>query len=84
MFKHLTSLAALAALITPALAMGASATEVDANGDGLLTIEEVQAVYPDVSAETFSAMDADADGALNDEEVKAAQDAGMMAMPSDG
>ena len=84
MLKQLTSIAALAALITPALAMGASATEVDANGDGMLTIEEVQAVYPETTAETFSAMDANADGALDDEEVKAAEEAGLMKMPSDG
>ena len=83
MIKQLTSLAAVAALMTPALAMSTSAAEVDANGDGLLTIEEVQAAYPDVTAEGFSTMDANADGALDGEEVAAAQDAGMMA-PSDG
>lgn len=83
MIKHLTGLAAVAALITPALAMSTSAQEIDANGDGLLTIEEVQAVNPDVTAESFSAMDMNADGALDADEVKAAEDAGMMA-PADG
>ena len=78
MFKHLTSVAALAALITPALAMSTSAQEVDANGDGLLTIEEVQVAYPDVTSESFSTMDVNADGALDEEEVKAAQEAGLM------
>ena len=83
MIKHLTSLAAVAALITPALAMSTSAQEIDANGDGLLTIEEVQAVNPDVTAEGFSAMDMNGDGVLDADEVKAAQDAGLMA-PSEG
>lgn len=63
-----------AGLSTTALA----ATEADANGDGMLTLDEVQAIYPEITAETFSAMDANADGALDDTEVAAAQDAGMM------
>ena len=55
-----------------------AATEVDANGDGVLTIDEVQAVYPEITAEAFTAMDVNADGALDDDEVVAAQEAGMM------
>ncbi|MBU2982525.1 EF-hand domain-containing protein [Lentibacter algarum] len=77
--KKLTlTFAALATVMTPALAMGESAVEVDANGDGLLTIEEVQAVYPSVTPESFAAMDANADGALDDAEIKAAEEAGML------
>lgn len=66
-------------LSTAALA----ATEVDTNGDGVLTIDEVQAVYPEITTEAFSAMDVNADGALDDDEVVAAQEAGMMP-PSEG
>lgn len=55
-----------------------AATDADANGDGVLTIEEVQAVMPDVSAETFNAMDTNADGTLDADEVQAAQTAGLM------
>ncbi len=55
------------------------------NGDGLLSVTEVQAVFPDVTAEQFSAMDLNADGALDDAEVQAATEAGMMpAAPSEG
>lgn len=76
---------ALSALCVPALAMGAGASELDSNGDGLLSVSEVQAVYPDVTAEQFSAMDLNADGALDDSEVVAAQEAGVMPeAPSDG
>lgn len=60
-----------------------AATEVDTNGDGMITIEEVQAVYPDVTAEGFSAMDTNADGALDDEEMQAAEAAGLIKAPSD-
>lgn len=55
-----------------------AATDADANGDGVLTIEEVQAAMPDVSTEAFNAMDTNADGALDAAEVEAAQSAGLM------
>ena len=55
----------------------------DANGDGVLTIEEVQAVLPDMDADTFSAMDANGDGALDQAEIAVAQEAGLLP-PSNG
>lgn len=76
--KMTMTAALLTALCLPAYAMGQSAAEVDANGDGLLSIAEVQAVYPDVTAEQFAAMDLNADGGLDDAEVQAATEAGMM------
>lgn len=75
----------LSSLCVPAFAMGAGAAELDANGDGLLSVSEVQAVYPDVTVEQYSAMDLNADGALDDAEISAAQEAGVMpAAPTDG
>ena len=56
----------------------AAVTDADANGDGVLTIDEMQAVMPDITAESFSQMDTNADGALDSAEVKAAQTAGLM------
>ncbi|MBV2360972.1 hypothetical protein KUH32_14490 [Thalassococcus sp. CAU 1522] len=67
----------------PVLAMG-QAAEIDANGDGMLSLDEVQAVYPDVSSDLFLEMDGDADGLLNPDEVAAAQEAGLMPASSDG
>ena len=61
-----------------------AATDIDANADGVLTIDEVQAAFPDITAETFSAMDVNADGALDSDEVVAAQAAGMMPAPREG
>jgi hypothetical protein len=76
---------ALSSLCVPAFAMGAGAAELDANGDGLLSVSEVQAVYPDVTAEQFSVMDLNADGALDDAEIVAAKEAGVMPdAPKDG
>lgn len=74
----MTKLSTLAfmAITVPALAMAQSSA--DANGDGVLTLDEVQAIYPDVTADGFTAMDLNADGALDGDEVAAAQEAGLM------
>lgn len=76
----LTKLALItsAVLAFPAYAMSQSAAEIDANGDGVLTIDEVQAAFPDTTSESFSTMDLNSDGALDDSEVVAAQEAGLM------
>jgi len=77
---HLKTLALIATttLCVPAFAMGQSATQVDANEDGVLTLAEVQAVFPDMSEDQFAAADLNGDGMLEDAEVKAAQEAGLM------
>lgn len=78
-------LTAITPAIVPMVAMADSAdstVEIDTNGDGLLTIQELQAVYPDLTAETFSAVDTNNDGALDDAEMVAAQEAGHMTSPS--
>lgn len=78
--KTMTVVSALA-LGLPALAVAQSSA--DANGDGVLTIEEVQAVMPDVDADGFAVMDANGDGALDADEVAVAQQAGLLP-PSNG
>ena len=66
-------------LLTTGLATAApAATQIDSNGDGLVTMDEISAVYPEVTAEAFSAMDVNSDGALDADEVAAAQDAGLL------
>ncbi len=57
-------------------------TDMDANGDGVYSIEEMQAVFPDLTEETFTTIDANADGVVDADELKAAQDAGML--PANG
>jgi len=82
MTKTLKTLSALGLILAPALAI--AATEVDTNDDGLITIDEMQAVYPDTTAEAFSEMDGNGDGALDDEEMQAAEAAGMIKPLTDG
>ncbi|WP_380055474.1 hypothetical protein ACFE33_00500 [Falsihalocynthiibacter sp. SS001] len=68
----LTTTAAILAFTAPVLA--ASVSELDANGDGMVTIDELKAVNPEVTAEEFAAMDTNGDGSLNDEELSAAEE----------
>lgn len=75
---RIASLTFIAALAFPALVSGQVASSLDTNGDGVLTLDEVQASFPDMSADSFVAMDLNADGALNADEVVAAQEAGLM------
>ena len=78
MNRFALTMAALVTAISPALAMSDSAVEVDTNGDGVLSLEEVQAVWLSVTTEDFETMDANADGSLDDTEIKTAEEAGMM------
>lgn len=74
MKKILMTAVATLALTAPAWAQA----DLDANGDGVVTLDEVQAVNPDVTAEDFSEMDTDSDGVLSPEEVSAAEEAGQL------
>ncbi len=75
---------AVTAFCLPAIAMAATTEEVDTNSDGMLTLEEIQAAYPDFTAGHFAAADANSDEMLDPEELRAAAKAGvMMAAPID-
>ena len=74
MTRTLLSLAVLAA---SALAVSAS-TEFDTDGDGLYSLPELQAAYPDLTAEMYAALDANADGMVDEAELTAAQESGVL------
>jgi len=72
-------LAALTAmLMTPAMAQGVDAA-LDTNGDGMMSFPELQAGYPDLTEEAFTAMDQTGDGLLDVVEVSDAINAGLIA-----
>ncbi len=70
--KLFASVATIAALTAgAALAQDVAFTDVDANADGLLSLEEVQGAAPEVTEDQFNTYDADVDGFLNQEEFTA-------------
>lgn len=56
----------------------ADMAEVDQNGDGVASYEEIAAVYQDVTEEAFAGMDTNGDGSLDAGEMMAAQEAGQL------
>ncbi|SDE97674.1 EF hand [Salipiger thiooxidans] len=68
-------------LILFATFAGAAAAQdsVDINGDGVLTLFEIQAVWPEVSTDGFMFLDRDGDGLLGPEEFEAARQGGHLA-----
>lgn len=68
-------------LIMAAIVIGsmAVAQEVEDNdGDGMYSLEEIQAAYPDVNEDGFAIADTSGDGLLDMNELSAAQDAGLI------
>lgn len=58
--------AALAvSLMATTAAHAAELAEVDKDGNGMVTMEEAKAMWPDMNADAFSGADADGDGSLN-------------------
>ena len=78
MKKTTLALAALATLLTPMLASADMLAELDTNGDRAVTVDELQAVNPDMTAESFSVMDINDDGLLDADEITAAEEAGTI------
>jgi len=86
MLKFVAILLGMGLVANSAIAMTEGTAQVDANGDGVMTIDEVQAVFPDVTADAFAEADADNDGALTDEEMDPAVQVAVampVAMPED-
>ncbi len=65
-------------IIVGLTAASVAAAQVDTNGDGVLTLAEVNAAFPEIRAEEFSVMDINADGVLDNSEAAAARDAGLL------
>lgn len=79
MKKFAMTATAVAALLASPLAAKELAAELDADGNGTYSLEELQVAFPDLTAETFATVDADADGEADAAEVSAAIEAGVLA-----
>ncbi len=67
----------LAAAILATSAAAFAMTEIDANGDGGVSYEEMLAAYPDFSEADFFNADTDGNGMIDEAEQAAARDAGL-------
>ena len=74
MIQKLFALGALLATTTSTFAMSGA----DANGDGVLTLDEVKAAAPEVSEDMFNTADADNDGVLREGEIADAVASGLL------
>ena len=74
----LTRLIAAGLVTLPMAALAADYMAADANQDGMLSLEEVQTILPEVTTDTFMAVDTDGDGLVNADELAVAQTEGLM------
>ena len=72
------------ALAMPAIAASEGTIAMDTNGDGVITLDEMTAVFPDVTTENFIDADDNGDGLLDDAEIVAAQEKGLIPTSTDG
>ncbi|QYX58325.1 EF-hand domain-containing protein [Roseovarius sp. SCSIO 43702] len=84
MIKYLALIIAMGLIANSAFALSEGVTEIDANGDGVMTIEELRAVYEEMDVETFSEIDLNNDGVIDDDEMVAAQERGLVPATTDG
>lgn len=67
-----------AMLVLPATAFAQASADTD--GDGMVSVEEFAAAYPDVAPDLFATLDTDESGTLDETELTAAQEAGLVPM----
>jgi len=51
----------------------------DTDGNGVYSIEEMTAAYPEINADLFAQIDVDGNGAIDADELQAAREAGTIA-----
>lgn len=76
MYKELTAAAFVIALTLPVAAFAADSMDVDA--DGMVSVDEFAAAYPDAPTGTFEQIDLNVDGGLSEDEIAAAREVGIL------
>jgi hypothetical protein len=72
----------MAALIAaPAFALTVS--DVDTDGDSLISFTEMAVLYPDLTEEAFAAVDTSGDSLVDEAELTAALEAGLIEEPAE-
>lgn len=78
MLRKLTVLIASGVIASAGAAYAASFVDLDADGDGVITQEELAAAYPEMGEDAMAAVDANGDGQISEDEHAAAVDAGLL------
>ncbi len=78
MLKKLTVLIASGVIASAGAAYAASFADLDADGDGVITQEELAAAYPEVGEDAMAAVDANGDGQISEDEHTAAVEDGLL------
>jgi hypothetical protein len=81
--KRIAILLAPFALATAALAQATLPDVPDTDGNGSWSLVELQAVWTDLTEETFTAIDTTVDGAVDATELQAALDGGVIKAPGE-
>ncbi|MQQ06856.1 EF-hand domain-containing protein [Epibacterium sp. SM1979] len=82
MTRHFSiALLTTAIFATPVLA-GSVPAEMDLDGNGSLSLAEMQATFPELTSETFALIDVNSDGEADDSEIAAAIEAGYLVVNS--
>jgi hypothetical protein len=79
--KRIALVLAPFAFASAALAQTALPDVPDTDGDGSWSLVELQAVWTDLTEETFKAIDTTADGEVDATELQAAVDGGVITLP---
>jgi Ca2+-binding EF-hand superfamily protein len=78
MTKGLSITTAAFVVSLPLTALAITLEDMDANGDGVVTMEEFMAAMPEADPGLFSAIDFNSDGVLDAEEIEAAKASGLL------
>lgn len=78
----LTILSLAVAAAYPASPRGPS--EIDLDGDGRYSLEELRRIYPTLTSRAYGEMDVNSDGLVTPSEFRAGQDAGLLPVAAEG
>ena len=67
-----------AGLLAATAAQAVTMADFDTDADGMASLDEVLAVMPDMSVETFNLVDLNQDGMIDTDELTTAQEAGIL------
>ncbi|MHC0053009.1 EF-hand domain-containing protein [Actibacterium sp. D379-3] len=81
---RITMMALASGLALTGAVFAQDTAKIDANEDGMFSMEELLVAYPTLTEETYLTMDSDADGLINDEEFATAIGQGLLPAADEG